>query len=98
MGFSFITTREEGCDEVSLLFLICNLNLNCSFGNNGGEGEVKVGEVNNGEVGKGVTDNESKISDEFKNDSSISEIGKSLNVVEGDVGIKGIVKEEVDVS
>ena len=98
MGFSFITISEEGCDEVLLLFLICNLNLNYSFGNNGGKGEVKVGEVNNGEVGKGVTNNELKISDEFKNDFFISEIGKSLNVVEGDVGIEGIVEEGADVS
>jgi len=84
--------NEEGCNKVSLLLFICNLNLNCSFeGEN--VGEVNIGEGDKEEIGKGVTD-ESKISDGSKSDnSSVSEISKSLHVVEGVVGIEDGLEE-----
>jgi len=81
------------------LFLICNLNLNYFFDNNSNKGEVKVEEVNNEKIGKRVIDNELKIFDEFKNDnSSISEISKSLNIIKGNIDIEGIVEKKADIS
>ncbi len=81
------------------MFLICNLNLNYFFDNNSNKGEVKVEEVNNEKIGKRVIDNELKIFDEFKNDnSSISEISKSLNIIKGNIDIEGIVEKKADIS
>ena len=66
-----MSINKEGCDDDSLLFFICNLNLNCSFFG-GKDLRLKV-------------DKESEIKRGSKR-SSFSRIGKLEGDIKGEVG------------